>query len=422
MSFMPRPIFTSLSPNTEKEDALLALRLLFSPGRWVKGKAEEELKELFNTFLGKRRVFLLNSGRSALMVLLKALNFEEKSEVIVQGFTCNALINPIKWSNLSPVYVDIRRGSLCMDPLKLKKKISSRTKAVIVQHTFGYPAEIEKIRKICNENNLVLIEDCAHALGGSRGEKKLGTFGDASFFSLGRNKIISSVFGGVLVVNSNDLAKKVEKKFGKISYPSIRWTIGKILHPIFFTFLVKPLFSVFSVGKGIMLVLQRLNFFGRSVSKKEKEGERPNFFPKKMPNSLAKLGVLQFQKLDKFIARQRETARFYRENLLSGKVSLTSSSPGRVYMRFPVLVKNRDTDKILKEAKKKEIYLDDGWRGLPVVPPGTNQEKMDYYWGECPVAERVAREIINLPTNIHIDKKKAERVVQFLNSELEDEG
>ncbi len=422
MNFMPKPIFTSLSPNTEREDALLALRLLFSPGRWVKGKAEEELKELFSAFLGGKRVFLLNSGRSALMVLLKALNFEEKSEVIVQGFTCNALINPIKWSGLSPVYVDIKRESLCMDPSRLEKKISSRTRAVVIQHTFGYPAEIEKVRKICNENNLVLIEDCAHALGGKKEGKKLGTFGDASFFSLGRNKIISSVFGGVLVVNNKDLVEKVEKEMSKVSYPSAKWTIGKILHPIFFTFFVKPLFSIFSMGKGIMLVLQTLNLFGRSVSKEEKKGERPAFFPKRMPNSLAKLGVLQFQKLDKFITHQRKTARFYRENLFKGKMSLTSSSPGRVYMRFPVLVKNRDTDKIVKEGKEKEIYLDDGWRGLPVVPPGTNQEKMDYYWGECPVAERVAREIINLPTNIHIDKKKAERIVQFLNRELENEG
>ncbi len=82
----------------------------------------------------------------------------------MQAFTCNAVSNPIFWAGAKPIYVDIDE-TYNMDPADLKNKISSKTKAVIVQHTFGVPAQIEKIQEICKKNKLILIEDMAHALG-----------------------------------------------------------------------------------------------------------------------------------------------------------------------------------------------------------------------------------------------------------------
>ena len=84
-------------------------------------------------------------------------------------------------------------------------------------------------------------------------------------------------------------------------------------------------------------------------------------------------------------------------------------------MRFPILT-NLDTDKILRQARKRKIYLDDGWRKSPVVPPDTNQEKMRYIKGSCPRAEKTAKNIVNLPTHINISQKQAQKIVDFLKN------
>ncbi len=86
-------------------------------------------------------------------------------------------------------------------------------------------------------------------------------------------------------------------------------------------------------------------------------------------------------------------------------------------MRYPILTAE-NTDKILKEARKKRIFLGDGWRGTPIIPPNTNIEKMKYIPGTCPKAEKTARGIINLPTHINISKKDAQKIVDFLNKKV----
>ncbi len=99
------------------------------------------------------------------MAILNSLGLEKDSEVLLQAFTCNAAVNPIIWSGLKPVFVDVNEETFNMDAEDLRRKISSKSKAVMVQHTFGLPAYMDEILEICQQNNLILIEDCAHSLG-----------------------------------------------------------------------------------------------------------------------------------------------------------------------------------------------------------------------------------------------------------------
>lgn len=180
---MIKPISISLSPNTEKDDIQLAFRLKFQFWLWKKGKAIEELENQFKNYLGLKHAISFNSGRSSLMAILNSLNLEKGSEVLLQAFTCNAAPNPIIWNGLKPVYVDCDEETFNIDIEDLKKKITPQSKAVMVQHTFGLAAEMDKILNVCRENNLILIEDCAHSLGAEYQGKKVGTFGKAAFFS-----------------------------------------------------------------------------------------------------------------------------------------------------------------------------------------------------------------------------------------------
>jgi perosamine synthetase len=399
--FFKKPIFISLSPNVEKDDIALSFKVLFKPFKWKEGKAIKLLEQKFQDFLGIKNVFSFNSGRIAFLAILKNLDLEKNDEVLIQAFTCNAAVNPIHWAGLKPVFVDMQKESLNMNPKDLERKITSRSKIVLVQHTFGKPANLEAILEICRQHNLILVEDCAHSLGGKYKGKKLGTFGRASFFSLGRDKIISSVYGGITVTKDEELAKRIASFREELKFPSLLWIKKQLLHPILTKLIIIPLYSFFGLGKYKLVALQRLGILSKAVHKIEKEGKMPKYLFKKMPNALAILGLHQFNKLKKFNKHRYEIAKIYNPN-----------TEDRIYMRFPVFVENSNI--VLQRFKKESIYLDDGWRKTVVIPVKTDLEKMGYKKGSCPQAEKIADKILNLPTHINISVRDAQKIKDLL--------
>lgn len=396
---MIRPISISLSPNTEKDDILLALKLLFSPRK--KGKAVKELESSLKEYLGVKHAFAFNSGRTSLMAILRALDLKD-GEVLLQAFTCNASVNPIIWSGLKPVYVDCDEKTFNMDLDDLRRKISPKTKAVMVQHTFGMPCEIPR-------EDLILIEDCAHSLGAEINGQKTGTFGKAGFFSFSRDKVISSVYGGMVVTNDDDLAEKIKQYQDKLKYPSYLWIIQQLLHPILMNILILPTYKI--LGKYLLVLFQWLHLLSKAVHWKEKQGRRPGYFPRKMPDALAVLALNQFKKLDKLNQHRQEIADFYFRALLNSSFTLPKVSGKPVFLRFSV--KHPDAHRIIKKAWKNNLLIGD-WYTSPVAPDDTDLSKVKYIIGSCPQAEKLARETLNLPTNV--SKKQAEKVVKFLKS------
>jgi len=160
------PIFIALSPNTQPEDVFLAFKLLFSPRKWQGGKEIKKLEESFKKYFQAKFAISFLSGRTSLWSILKSLGIGEGDEVLLQAYTCVVVPNPIVALGAKPVWVDINKETFNMDVGDFEKKISKNSKAVIVQHTFGQPAWVEKIVKIAKKYKLFVIEDCAQALGG----------------------------------------------------------------------------------------------------------------------------------------------------------------------------------------------------------------------------------------------------------------
>jgi len=413
-----KPIFVALSPNTQKDDIFLASKLLFQPWKWKRGKDLFFLEKELKKYLKTKYIFLFNSGRSALIAILDALNIKKGDEILVQAFTCNAVINPILKIKAKPVFVDIDE-TLNLDPKDLKKKITPHSKAVIIQHTFGYPAKIKEILKITKEYNLSLIEDCAHSLGAKYEGKFCGTFGKASFFSFGRDKVISSVFGGIAITNDDRVGENLKNFYQKLNFPSFFWTFQQLLHPILTNILVFPAFTIHSLlGKIVLKFFQKISLLSKAVFDIEKKGGVAKYFPKKMPNALAILALNQFKKLEKFNYHRKKISQFYTENLKEKfifpflKKNENNLSP--IYMRFPIFI-SKNSSKIIKKAEKEKIFLKDGWQGSVILPPDTKTEKMRYIFGSCPFAEKISKKIINLPTSPRISERDAKRIVNFLN-------
>lgn len=399
-----KPISISLSPNTEKDDIWLAFKLLFQPCRWKKGKANELLEEEFKKYLGVKYTFSFNSGRSAFMAILQGLGLNKRDEVLLQAFTCNAASNPIIWSGLKPVYVDVDEATYNIDVEDLKKKITPESRAVIVQHTFGLPADIEEVLKICQENNLVLIEDCAHSLGAEYKGRKVGSFGKAAFFSFSRDKVISSVYGGIATTNDEEVAHKMKQFQGKIGYPSSFWVKQQLLHPVLMNWLILPTYRI--LGKYLLVIFQKLRLLSKAVHAKEKRGEKPYYFPKKLPDALAVLALNQFKKLDRFNFHRKKIAQFYIDR---GFVSVNDDS--HIYLRF--IVRHSQAHQIIKAAWKNNLLIGD-WYTTPIAPKDTKLERVQYQFGSCPKAEKLAKEVFNLPTHINISEKEAQKIIDFL--------
>lgn len=410
---MIKPISISLSPNTEKDDIWLAFKLIFQPWRWTFGANPRKLEEGFKEYLGAEYAFSFNSGRSALMAILDSFNLVKGDEVLLQAFTCNAAANPIIWSGFKPIYVDCDERTFNIDLEDLKRKATEKSRVVIVQHTFGLPADMDKITDFCNENGLILIEDCAHSLGAGCKGKKIGTFGKAAFFSFSRDKIISSVYGGMAVTDDKEVAEKLRCFQKNAGFPCFFWTFQQLLHPVLTNWLILPSYAIF--GKYLLIVFQWLKVLSKAVHWKEKRGMKPCYFPKRMPNALAKLALRQFLKVDRFNEYRRKIAGFYYSEFKNSEfeLPLDPSEVNQTFLRFTV--KNKKAHEIIRSAWKNNLLIGD-WYTVPIAPHDTKLEKVGYLSGSCPNAEKLAKTVFNLPTHINISEKEAKTVSEFVKS------
>ena len=411
-----KPISISLSPNVEKDDLRLALNLIIRPWLWKKGKEIEKLENEFKKYLGVKYAYSFNSGRSSLYAILKSLNLGDGSEILLQAFTCNAVPNPVLWAGLKPVYVDCNKDDFNINANDLENKITTKSRAVIVQHTFGLPADMDKIRAICAAHNLILIEDCAHSLGAEYNGQKIGAHSKASFFSFSRDKIISSVYGGIATTNDDKIGESLMRAQAEFGMPSSFWIFQQLLHPILLHYIVLPIYNFFDLGKIFLVLSQCLHILSKAVSWQEKQGERPDYFPKSLPNALAILALNQFNKLEKFNNNRQEIADYYYENLKNSKFILPEKFNNRknVFLRF--VVKHKDAHDIIYESWHKQNILLGDWYTTPIAPFDTKMDEIKYVKGSCRNAEDLARITFNLPTHINISQSDAERIVNFLKT------
>lgn len=162
---------------------------------------EKELAEYYGT----KHAVLCTSGTAALHGALVALNFPIGSEIIVTSVADIGVVIPIIYENLIPVFADIDDETYNISPQSIIEKITPKTKAVIAVHLSGNPADIDSIKKICEEHNLILLEDFSQAHGASIGVRKVGSFGNITYGSYQQSKQITCGEGGVILTNDDDL-------------------------------------------------------------------------------------------------------------------------------------------------------------------------------------------------------------------------
>jgi dTDP-4-amino-4,6-dideoxygalactose transaminase len=174
----------------------------------IKGRSGPifQLEEEFLKFLQHQRKFAItfNSGTAALMASYFALGIGEDDEVICPAITYHAAVTPLYFLKANPVLVDVDARTWTLDPDLIEAAITPQTKAITVVHQWGHPGDMDAIMEIAKKHNLKVIEDCSHAHGSTYKGKQVGTFGDIAVFSLQANKIVFAGEGGILVTNSTE--------------------------------------------------------------------------------------------------------------------------------------------------------------------------------------------------------------------------
>ena len=174
------------------------------------GKYIEQFENKFEEYIGQGYAVAVSSGTSALQLALSTLNLSKDDEVILPNFTFGGSINSIINSGATPVLADINIDNWTIDLNEIKKKITNKTKAIMPVHIYGQPSEMDEICEIAKKNKLLIIEDCAEAIGARYKDKIIGSHGDSSCFSFFANKTLTTGEGGMALFKKKDDAEKAK--------------------------------------------------------------------------------------------------------------------------------------------------------------------------------------------------------------------
>jgi perosamine synthetase len=367
----------------------------------------------FAEILGAQRAFAFWKGRVALYAILKSLGIGDGDEVIVPGYTCVMNVNPIKYLGAKPIYVDIEPLSFNIDVNLLRDKITSDTKAIIAQHTYGYPCDMDAIKDISDEKNVPVIEDCCLALGSRYKGKMTGTFGKAAYFSFQWNKPYTTGLGGMAITSDSNLIEKIESLCAGEMCKPLRKEVTMLWAQLFiYKLLVYPKTAAFAQSL-FRFLTKKGAVVGSSSTSEFRPEMAPDFF-KAAGSVQARAGLRQLRKFEQNINHRRQMAQLYDELLAekgwpSRQYDTSIIEP--VLVRYPVRITEKD--KALAEAAKEGIELG-SWFECPLHPKETPLEVYGYETGMCPEAEKASNEVVNLPLHPRVNKKTAKRTVDFI--------
>ena len=345
----------------EERDAVDAV---LASGMLAQGAEVAAFEEEFAAHLtpGAQAV-AVNSGTSALHLGLLASGIGPGDEVIVPSFTFAATGNSVALTGATPVFADIEDNYFCLDPDSIRAAITDRTKAIMPVHLYGHPANMEEIRNIAAEHDLLIFEDAAQAHGAALQGEKVGTFGTFGAFSLYPTKNMTSGEGGMITTKDPEVARK-----------------AKLLR---------------NQGMEVQYQNELVGFNNR------------------MTNIHAAIGRVQLQKVDGWVAKRRANAAFLNENLQGVIVPPTAPGAEHVYHQYTIRVEE-DRDGFA-QALREEYKV-----GCGVYYPIPNHRlpSLTHFAPglELPHTEKAAREVLSLPVHPSLSAGDLERIVEAVNA------
>lgn len=354
---------------------------------------EFDLKPLELTF-GERTFLFTNYGRSSLYVILKSLNLPKDSKVGVPLYSCTVVFNAIVKAGFVPCFIDIDLDNYTMNVEDLKEKIDDLS-AFVVIHTFGRPADMDKIMEIAGDKPV--IEDCAHSLLSEYTGKKTGTLGTASFFSLA--KYISAGEGGMIILNNNEFEENFKREMSLLNTPS---TLGEFNHSLFvymYSFLYhKPWYGLFALS------------FGSYIENMVDIAGKRTFSASKIGKSDLGIFLRKLEKIREKVEMQRRNSQILLEELESTGLKLPYERKDTWcnYFFFPILFESKEKrDNACESLRKEGVDTAKLWCMTPLAA-----RQMYGYIGDCPNTEEFVDRILTIPNYYSLTDKDLLKVVR----------
>ncbi|HEY6126683.1 MAG TPA: DegT/DnrJ/EryC1/StrS family aminotransferase [Candidatus Acidoferrum sp.] len=187
------------------------------------GPKLDQFESAISNYMGAPHAAAVSSGTAGLHLAVKAIAIGEGDEVIVPSFTFIAVANAIRYERAMPVFVDIDAQTLNLDPAAVEAAITARTRAILAVHTFGVPADIQKLFAVAKLHNLILLEDACEAIGAEWQGQKVGTFGAAGILGFYPNKQITTAEGGAVVTQDEKMAERIRSLRNQGRTPAGDW-------------------------------------------------------------------------------------------------------------------------------------------------------------------------------------------------------
>jgi len=378
-----------------------------------------KLEEKITSYLWNNdsKIISFYNWRSALYHALKIIWIKKKDEIIVSWFTCVTVSNAVIQSWWKIIYSDIEKKTLWFNINELEENITKNTKAIIVQHTFWKPSNIKKIVKLAKEKKILIIEDCAHSLWSEVDSKKLGLYWDFAIFSTWRDKVISSITWGFLLINNKNYQKFSTKLMKKLKLPSILLTIRNLNYNLAGKE-ASHFYDFYFLWKLTIFLSRKFKLITEILTKKEKNCNYKEF-NYKLPNSLAFLCIKQLNNINSIIKHNIKLANLYNKWIENKKISILfkeKKSEINNYFRFPILLKTeKEKNTLYKYMRRNKVLLWNTWSWWNIVPIWTNIKKAWYISDTCPIAEDLSKRILTLPNHVNIKEKDVERIIKLIN-------
>ncbi|UCF09367.1 MAG: DegT/DnrJ/EryC1/StrS family aminotransferase [Candidatus Bipolaricaulota bacterium] len=363
-------------PDLRDEDRRAVLEVLESD-RLAMGPWTERFERALADAVGVRHAVATSSGTGALHIILSALGIADGDEVITTPFSFIASANCILYVRATPVFVDIERDGLCIDPRLVEAAITPRTKAILAVDVFGRPAAWEALERIAADHGLTLIEDAAEALGSTLGGRRCGSFGTAAAFGFYPNKQITTGEGGAIVTDDAVVGERCRSLCNQ----------------------------------------------GRDASSSRVEHVRIGF-NYRIDELSAALGAIQIGRLEEIVARREEIAAWYQDELGDcDRIALPQAAPGSSPCWFVYVVRLHpevppgDRDRILAGLRARGIGCRDYFAPIHLQP--SYRELLGHAPGAFPVCESVAGRTIALPFHHRLSRAQVETVGEALRAELD---
>lgn len=339
-----------------------------------------------NSLFGSGNIYFVNHARTGLRLLLTSLQLGPNAKIGVQAYNCHTVFKAIQNAGLNPIFIDVN-SDFQIDTCDLERK-KDNLEALIVTHTFGIPADMQKIQEIIPDKPI--IEDCAHGFLSRYKNKLVGTFGDAAIFSMGKGKFPSIGPGGFVVINNEALKARFSALHDRLPRPGLLNEFQNIFKSTILHFLHNPyIYALFTSN-----ILKQIN------AKKDISGNYSHTETKILRSSqylfYKRFNDLGFQ-LDKQIQLMRELSRvLYNEALPDIFVNRSLALNG---FMLPVMISNNE--EIFSELKARGIEI-----GRHFSKSIEWAKEYGYINCTCPNAENIAKNVLVFPCHYNYRQTK----------------